>query len=104
MSIYVFIYVDHLSHLDMYIVMSIYVHTSPHLVDLTTNTAAASMLTTATHAASLLHFNQLFNYVNHINGFTLMPHETKYFVLAFLPTNKCMLYWLKICCTENDYR
>jgi hypothetical protein len=50
--------------------------------NIATNTTAWTTLSGATHD-----FNQVFNYVNHINQIYLLPHQKLQFVIAFLPVS-----------------
>ncbi|KAI8577331.1 hypothetical protein K450DRAFT_252656 [Umbelopsis ramanniana AG] len=60
----------------------------PEEEDFVSNTVAASTVSRSNKALeefSNSHFNQLFNYVNHIDEVELQPFQTKYIVLALLP-------------------
>lgn len=57
--------------------------------DFVTNTVAAAMVSRSNKTLeefSNSHFNQLFNYVNHIDQVELEPFQTKHIVLALLPS------------------
>jgi hypothetical protein len=59
------------------------------LFNITTNTvAAAHVYSSKKYLALGHHFNQLFNYVNHIDQVNLAPFETRTIILAFLPDEK----------------
>ncbi|RUS31123.1 hypothetical protein BC938DRAFT_478418 [Jimgerdemannia flammicorona] len=52
---------------------------------LTTNTVAAAAVGSFSDRASSGHFNQLFNFVNHIDEIELAPGQSRKIILAFLP-------------------